>query len=55
MDQELARRAREDGFSVVHNPVADGNCFNRTAAFQLDADWKILKNMVFDYLESNQV
>ena len=55
MDQELARRAREAGFSVVHNPVADGNCFYRAAAFQLDADWKILKNMVFYYLESNQV
>ena len=49
------RRVREAGFSVAHNPVADGNCFYRAAAFELDTDWETLKEMVFDYLESNQV
>ena len=55
MDQELMRRVRETGFSVAHNPVADGNCFYRAAAFELDTDWETLKDMVFGYLESNQV
>ena len=55
MDQELMKRVREAGFSVAHNPIADGNCFYRAAAFELDTDWEILKEMVFDYLESNHV
>ena len=54
MDQELTRRIREAGFVVAHDPVADGNCFYRAAAFQLDMDWERLKDMVFDHLEKNQ-
>jgi hypothetical protein len=54
MDHELVRRVREAGFMVAHNPIADGNCFYRAAAFQQGTDWETLKEMVFNHLERNQ-
>jgi hypothetical protein len=54
MDDKLRERILEAGYEVSYDPPADGNCFYRAAAFQLDMDWETLKYMVFNHLESNQ-
>ena len=54
MDKELQNTIQEARFEVLFDPVADGNCFYRAAAHQLGLGWKMVKNLVFDYLERNQ-
>ena len=55
MDQRLKRRVQEAGYEISYDPPKDGNCFYSAAAFQLGLSYETVKNLVFDYLRSNQI
>ena len=55
MAEILRGRVWEAGYEVSFDPPADGNCFYRAAAYQVDMEWETLKIMIFDHLEQNQL
>lgn len=55
MDGKLKTRIEEAGYELSYDPRGDGNCFYTAAAHQLGLGWENIKNLVFDYLERNQI
>jgi hypothetical protein len=50
----LQNRIAEAGLRISYNPPGDGLCFYSAAGFQLGLSSRTVRNMVFEYLESNR-
>ena len=50
----LKSRIEEAGLKITYNPPGDGMCFYSAAGYQLGLSSMTVRNMVFEYLESNR-
>jgi hypothetical protein len=50
----LQNRIAEAGLRISYNPPGDGLSFYSAAGFQLGLSSRTVRNMVFEYLESNR-
>ena len=51
--ETLQSRIEEAGLTISFNPPGDRLCFYSAAGFQLGLSANTVRNMVFEYLESN--